>query len=1060
MSSVPEVDSLRNKVAEVMRELAERDQELSDLRNVMEAIPDILFTLNLQGNLVRWNQAVERVTGYSAKELLNKPALELFPPSEHAPTASAIQRTFQDGYAEVENHLLTKDGRTIPYHWTGARLHDPQGRVIGLAGMGRDITERRKTEQLLAAEKQLLALMASARPLTETLSYLCEWCESLNHGMLVSVLLLSQDGQHLRHGAAPSLPESYTRAIDGMAIGPRAGSCGTATYLRQQVIVGDIATNPLWEEFRELAMNHSLQACWSDPIISDEGHVLGTFAIYYRTPREPVPADLDLMHRMTNFARLAIERKRADELVREMSLALTQAMPGISRIRSDGRYKEVNGSYAAMLGYEPAELVDRSWEPTVHPEDLHLAHAAYEQMLREGKGEFEGRAVRKDGSTFFKHVLMVKRKGSEDELFGHLCLMRDISEQTEAEQALRTSEERLRQAMLASNTGLWEWNTETNQMTFSREWKSQLGFSEGELPDRFDTWETRLHPEDRLRATTYTENYRLYPEGEYRQEFRLRHKDGTYRWIEARASFVTEADGRRVRLLGTHVDITTRKQAEQVSNRITRRYKDLVDSINGVVWEADAATAQFTFVSPQVEAMLGYSVEQWLSSPTFWVDHMHPDDRSWAPRYCHDETMKHCGHTFEYRMLAADGRIVWVRDIVSVMVEDGRPTKLRGILEDITDRKQAEEVTRRLVTIVESSEDAIISKTLDSIVTSWNHGAERLFGYQMEEMIGQPITKLFPPDRLDEEDQILAQLKQGQSVEHFETVRLTKDGQLRHVSLSISPMRDKQGTIVGISKIARDITDRKRAEAEICTLNADLEQRVLDRTRQLEMANKELEAFSYSVSHDLRAPLRSIDGFSQALLEDCIDRLNEQEQDYLNRIRAATQRLGHLIDDLLGLSRATRAELRREPVDLSALARGRADEIRKGWPDRQVELVVMPGLHASADRWLLQIVLDNLLDNAWKFTSKREQATIEVGAMPQNGATVYFVRDNGVGFDMAYAGKLFGAFQRLHTMTEYPGTGIGLATVQRIVHRHGGLVWAEGAVGRGATFHFTLGERT
>ena len=603
----------------------------------------------------------------------------------------------------------------------------------------------------------------------------------------------------------------------------------------------------------------------------------------------------------------------------------------------------------------------------------------------------------------------------------------------------------------------------------------------------------------------------------------------------------------------------------------------------------------------------------------------------------------------------------------------------------------AEDSQRLLAAIIESADDAIIGKTLDGIVTSWNAGAERLFGYTAAETVGQPITALLPPDRFDEESRIGECLKRGEHIVPFETVRLRKNGHPVEVSLTHSPIKDRQGTIVGVSKIVRDITERKRAEAAmreaLATLDAtvdgafifdpqtlrfsyvnegavrqvgysreellrmtpldikpefdeprframiaplvsgaesahsfttvhrrkdgvdvpveinlqcveagtahvrliaivrditerkwaeekfrrvvegasdaillvnqkgtivlvnvqaerlfgyvreelvglpieilvparfrgahsghravffaDPETRVMGAGRDLcglckdgreipieiglspieteegrmvlssiidiserkraeeeirrrgyllAAANKELEAFSYSVSHDLRAPLRSIDGFSQALLEDCADRLTKQGTDYLSRIRAASQRMGQLIDDLLKLSQATRAELQCEPVDLSALALGSADEVRKIWPGRQVELVVAPGLRAQGDPRLLWIVFDNLLGNAWKFTSKQERAAIEVGAKSHDGTTAYFVRDNGAGFDMAFADKLFGAFQRLHAMTEYPGTGIGLATVQRIVVRHGGRVWAESQVGQGATVYFTLGE--
>jgi signal transduction histidine kinase len=236
----------------------------------------------------------------------------------------------------------------------------------------------------------------------------------------------------------------------------------------------------------------------------------------------------------------------------------------------------------------------------------------------------------------------------------------------------------------------------------------------------------------------------------------------------------------------------------------------------------------------------------------------------------------------------------------------------------------------------------------------------------------------------------------------------------------------------------------------------ELDQRVQERTSQLAAANKELEAFSYSVSHDLRAPLRGIDGFSLALLEDYTERLDDEGKEHLQRIRAATQRMGMLIDDLLNLSRMTRAEIHKQKVNVSTLARSVATELQDAEGDRQIEFRIEDGIEATADKQLLQVVLENLLGNACKFTSKRSSARIEVGKTRRNGSSAYFVRDNGAGFDPAYASRLFGAFQRLHGTTEFPGTGIGLATVQRIIHRHGGKIWAEGAVEKGATFYFTL----
>jgi signal transduction histidine kinase len=241
-------------------------------------------------------------------------------------------------------------------------------------------------------------------------------------------------------------------------------------------------------------------------------------------------------------------------------------------------------------------------------------------------------------------------------------------------------------------------------------------------------------------------------------------------------------------------------------------------------------------------------------------------------------------------------------------------------------------------------------------------------------------------------------------------------------------------------------------------LNDELEQRVKDRTVQLEASNRELEAFCYSVSHDLRAPLRGIDGWSLALLEDYHDKLDEKGRQQLQRVRADTQRMGRLIDDLLLLSRVTRDPIQQGPVDLSAMAQSVAARLQETEPQRQVELAVQPGLTAQGDARLLEIVFSNLLGNAWKFSGGRPLARVEFGRAAVDGRQAYFVRDNGVGFDMNYAQKLFGAFQRMHKASEFPGTGIGLATVQRVIQRHGGRVWAEAQVDRGATFYFTLDE--
>lgn len=336
------------------------------------------------------------------------------------------------------------------------------------------------------------------------------------------------------------------------------------------------------------------------------------------------------------------------------------------------------------------------------------------------------------------------------------------------------------------------------------------------------------------------------------------------------------------------------------------------------------------------------------------------------------------------------------------------------------------------------------------VVFTNTRGAE-MFEHAGEEITGKPIGELLSPELTRTLSKMHAEVARGKAIaQQHETRLIRKDGKVCTFELSVRDM-DYAGK-PAVSVVMREITERRKAEEEL----ARQAKEVARANAELCVVNKELEAFSYSVSHDLRAPLRSIDGFSKAVLEDYEQKLDDQGKDYLHRVRAASQRMAQLIDDLLNLSRVTRGDMRHDSVDLSAIAQSIAAELQRMQPDRQVEFIIAEGLMAKGDAQLLKLVLENLLNNAWKFTGRHAHAKIDFGAVPHNGKTAYFVRDDGAGFDMAYAEKLFTPFQRLHGMTEFAGTGIGLALVQRIIHRHGGQVWAEGKIEEGATFYFTL----
>jgi PAS domain S-box-containing protein len=949
-----------------------------------------------------------------------------------------------------------------------------------------------------------------------------------------------------------------------------------------------------------------------------------------------------------------------------------------------------------------------------------------------------------------------------EELAGDLAfgivVLRERADRERAEERLRRSEHGLAEAQRIAHLGNWELDLVSNQLNWSDEIFRIFEIDHEKFGASYEAFLNAIHPDDREKVNAaYVRS--VANKTPYSILHRLKMPDGRIKYVHEQCETHYGEDGRPLRSIGTVHDVTARAQSEQALRESEEKYRTLIQNLQAAVI-VHAADTRIITCNAVAQALLGLTEDQLLGRAVM--------DPAWH-FFREDGTVLPLAEYPVSRVLATrqpmgstvlgvhrPGGDVWV--IVNanpVFGEDGALESVVVTFLDVTDRQQAQERAAHLAAIVESSEDAIIGKALDETIVSWNRGAERIYGYTAAEIVGLPISLLVPPGAQRELLTIMEGVRRGEGVEHLETTRVRKDGQLIQVALTISPIRDARGQITGASTIARDVTERKRMEEELRRLNAELEQRVEARTRELaaseerfrtiyatapvsiwqedwseviaaienlrqmgvtdfatyfrqhpefvaraleavkildvnqwtvelfgardkaemlaslgtvfatpdtlpgfvgellalasgetvyraemmlntvkgdllhtllalsfspapsgrvlvsvvditerkkteqalqaseermrlfferqllgtaitspergwlkvndklcemlgysreelahlswveltypadlaadtaqferllrgevegytlekrfvrkdgrvvftnlsvgcvrradrsvdyvlamleditgrkesdeqirrlnvqlatrahslEQANKELESFSYSVSHDLRAPLRSIDGFSRIVLEDCADRLDVESRENLQRVRSASQRMGHLIDDILRLARLTRAELRRTPVDLSALARAVSAELRSTEPKRQVQFIIAPNLVAEADDSLMRAVMENLLGNAWKFTSKQPDAKIEFGCTSTAGVPTYFVRDNGVGFDMQHAAKLFSAFTRLHVDAEFPGSGIGLASVQRIIHRHGGRVWATGEVGKGATCYFTL----
>ncbi len=947
---------------------------------------------------------------------------------------------------------------------------------------------QQRLEALVEGQSQALEMISQGSPLAQILEDIARWVEAQSGDeALVSLLLLDPEGQRLLHGAAPSLSEDYNAAIHGIQIGPAVGSCGTAAFTGREVIVEDIASDPLWADYRELALAHGLRACWSTPLIGQNGSVLGAFALYYRQPRLPSDTDRRLVQLVTRTATLAIEHKQAEEERERLRLRERQALRQVEaeRQRLYDLFMEAPAAIAVLRGpdhvFELANPLAR--------QAIGLRRDVLGKPIRDVLPELEGQGI-------FELLDQVYATGEPYE--GQDVLVK------------------------LDRSG------------------------DGALEDTYFTFVYRP----------------------------TRDETGAVDGILAHA-----------------VDVTDSLRARQLIEASEARYRTLFDLVPVAVYSCDAEGVIQEFNQQAVELWgrepkAGDRDERYCGSfKIFYPDgRFMPHNECPMARVLRGESV--AAHETEILVERPDGQF---RNVVAhpraLTDESGVIIGAINCLYDITDRKRAEAAVGRLAAIVTSAEDAIASKTLEGVVTSWNASAERMFGYTAEEMIGQPILRLFPPDRLDEEDMILARIRAGERIEHFETVRMTKDGRPIYVSLTISPIRDSAGAIIGASKIVRDITERKRAEdalresAEKFRTLADniptlawmaradghifwYNQRwyeytgttpetqegwgwqsvhdpdelpaVMEQWRAslasgepfemvfplrgadgvfrpfltrivpirdeqgrvvrwfgtntdvsdlraaeeaLRAANQRMDEFLHTATHELKTPLTALQASLQ-IVERRLQRLRTTLADdtlpqatrdaleipaqFVTRSQQQARRLTRLVNDLVDAARiqAGKLEIRPAPCDLAEIVWEAVTEQRAVRPERLIELDMNPeGLSAPvmADADRIGQAVTNYLTNALKYSP--EGVPVEVSLRAEGETAEVRVRDEGPGIPAEALPHIWERGYRVpgaQPTGEGVGLGLGLHISRELIERHGGAVGVESAPGEGSAFWFTL----
>jgi PAS domain S-box-containing protein len=802
------------------------------------------------------------------------------------------------------------------------------------------------------------------------------------------------------------------------------------------------------------------------------------------------------LQRLAPAARRALSEAAERRRRREAEASVKQLSEGFSQLAANsadifwmrsvrtGEFVFVSPSVTRVweAGPEAFHANPRTWMEAIHPDERERVRRAFETWIAGTAPRFdeEYRVVRRDGSVSWIQdggTRLADSTGASEYVSG---VARDVTEKREAHRQIVESEKRFRATFEQAAVGITFIDFAGRRLRVNQRYCEIVGYSADELM----SGARATHPEDAAASRLRRDELARGAASTNRALKRYVRKDGRVVWCDVTNSLVRNADDKPVYILTVIQDATERVNAQQKLAETEELLRSSISSMAEGFLVADTQ-GRILATNPNAGRILGFPTQELVgrrvTDPAFVA--IREDG---TPYTLAERPFSKALATGEPQvdavmgMRRATGEIAWVCLNATPLLTPDR-SGIRGVVltfHDITEVRRAQQEigelnaslerkvqdrtlalaseTAKLRAVLDTAADAIITIDERGTMLSCNRAAEKMLGYPTSDIVGVNVSRIMPEaDARLHDGGLNRYLRSGDSgiigTSGREVPVRRRDGSVFPARLSISEGMD--GDRRFFTGILHDITELKRREQQVLRLNADLEQRAA----QAEAANRELEAFSYSVSHDLRAPLNAIGGFAEALSDSCSERLDQRGHHFLQRIRAGAERMDALIDDLLSLARISRADLVASDVDLAPLASEIMAEIAEGQPGRKSRLSVASDLRAFADRGLMRVVFANLLGNAWKFSGNREQTVIEVGRLPREGASdVFYVKDNGAGFDKGYASRLFTAFQRLHGQSEFPGSGIGLATVRRVIERHGGEVWAESVEGEGATFYFSL----